>query len=155
MTIGCVSRRGRRETCYELRVCVCARSAAYSQYALLPMHEKEWFQFEDQRKRVRGYDDILGHKELHDWVYLQKLYTRVQNQELNNWVCILLYGKMDTYLPWSFPNIYTSHCPVHLCYPCIFIPPPINVSFGKHWAFPSQLLPGCLCQAYLFSIISI
>jgi hypothetical protein len=48
------------------------------------MMRKEWFQLEDQRKRVRGYDEILGHKEPHDWVYLQKLYTRVQNQELNN-----------------------------------------------------------------------
>ena len=37
MTRGCASRRGPREACYVLRVCACTRSAAYSEYALLPM----------------------------------------------------------------------------------------------------------------------
>jgi len=38
MTIDCASRRGPREACYELRECACARSAAYSRFALLPMY---------------------------------------------------------------------------------------------------------------------
>jgi len=37
MTIACASRRGPREACYEPCVCMCARSAAYSRFALLPM----------------------------------------------------------------------------------------------------------------------
>jgi hypothetical protein len=37
MAIYCASRRGTREACYELRVCMCACSAVYSRFALLPM----------------------------------------------------------------------------------------------------------------------
>jgi len=37
--IGCASRRGPREACYELLVYAYARSAAYSRFALLEMRE--------------------------------------------------------------------------------------------------------------------
>jgi len=37
MTISCASGRGLQEAWFELRVCLCAGSTAYSRFALLPM----------------------------------------------------------------------------------------------------------------------
>jgi len=76
--------------------------------ALYPkgIHEKEWFQFKERRKRVRWYDSLLRHDEPHklhvsmnawqewmrihtDWVDLRKLGKSAWDKELGKIVCII------------------------------------------------------------------
>jgi len=52
------------------------------------IHEKEWFELAEHRKRVRGYEGIPGHDELHKLRGSTKLGKSAWDEELGKIECV-------------------------------------------------------------------
>jgi hypothetical protein len=109
MTAGCASRWGPREACYELRVCVCASSAAYGRFALLPMCDKLWVN--PYQGKQLSTDNIIYHWRMWSATWsnysclLWKLSIIKKHMCLhslcNQTLCFYWFSDFHTWISWS------------------------------------------------------